>query len=1236
MSRIITKKVIILFDIIMALILISSSSISINLIKKISSNNSSGLIENNRESIIKISNGLAPQYQHPFKLSNELPTNIKKSSLDRGYMYGYKTNPAPEELVWFEIDDPGTFEEIGLSQSDNFISGGTCIPSINHWLGCEYGTGAIWEIDFSTGEMNLIGGGGENLNSLAYDPCYNRIYGSGDDNCLYEINPDTGEQEMIGAFGNDVDCMIGMSFDADCVLYGWDLGCDKLWTIDTESGEATEVGSLGIDLNYAQDGDIHRETDVLYLTAYTTTGQLYQCDIETGQCTLIGNFEDGAQITASLFDQCYWCCEHDIGLKSIDYPKTGQATPNMKMQITVKNLANNTETFNTKLEVMKNVSGPIIMQENFDGDFPPDGWTTDFWTQSYTNESGGTSPEARVYNYDQYNGGQYYDNFIQSGYINCSGYNRIKLRFRWASSGIYQPNYCTIYVMVRKSPNSSWKYVTPWGGALQGNQTAQLWETEWIDFDGPLGEELQIRWEYNGYYLYYDYFWLDDISIEACDDCLEYSEKIEDIVLEPGKYKKIDFPSWTPNDWQNESYENKWIQYLINANIDLDCDQNPRNNEKKKWIDLYFGYSHDVGCNNISGLLSGPAQTFPVISHVKNFGQYNETDFKTYVEISELDIENKVEIINEDFPDSTFPPNGWTKTHDNWMYSSSNKSGGKIGEARFYYFPFSIDTFRLISPLINTSDFDLINIEFKHFVDHFGGPYNLSLEISKDCVNWYDIWKISPVEDIGPETIKLTYFKNTSSDIYISWTFSGDSFNINNWYIDDIKIYGISILEPEYEKDQYISLIKPGEEIEVEFDGWTPEYLSKEITGKKQYIAKSWTKLNDSSDQNLDNDLFEKLLILDYFHDVGIKNISSPSNPYSLNKRIKNISPPLPELYIPLGTQDIDINVVNNGTFPEFGLTCNAQIWGFFDNGNASLLYEDEISDIDLVNPVGGTKLLIFDDFNFYQEGVYGLFLDFPLEIDDFPENNQENLIIGADNSPPNSWVEEIEPPEPDGENDWYVSDVAVTICAEDPNIQEGIPGSGICGIYVTIHGKGSYFYQGDCITFIITEDGNDIPVEFWAVDCVGNIEYPKNLFTIDMDQTVPDISLSYEIAGGNKWQGWDFEFTATANDDMSGMDRVEFYLNNELQETIFGQGPEYKWTIRYNPLPNAIFKVTGYDKAGLFNSDEIIDPTKNTHNIPRIYQIFNIEENNYGGFYLTLIEKFPILKMLNYNKGWS
>ena len=79
---------------------------------------------------------------------------------------------------------------------------------------------------------------------------------------------------------------------------------------------------------------------------------------------------------------------------------------------------------------------------------------------------------------------------------------------------------------------SPWKDVTPWDNPINEQQDEQLYEIGCYSFGEPMGDEFQIRWEYIGYYYYFNYLWLDDVTLEACSDCAEYAELVEDITLE--------------------------------------------------------------------------------------------------------------------------------------------------------------------------------------------------------------------------------------------------------------------------------------------------------------------------------------------------------------------------------------------------------------------------------------------------------------------------------------------------------------------------------------------------------------------------------------------------------------------------------------------------------------------------------------------------------------------------------
>ncbi len=198
-------------------------------------------------------------------------------------------------LYQIDLDDPGD-ANCFCPDFPGSGSGGT-LTNDAMIITSEYGTGAIYEIDPLTCDFKIIGGGGVSLNGLAFDPIDEEIYACTNDD-LYKIYRQNGSQEYIGRFGTGVVNMIGLACDADGVLYGWDLG-DNLWTINKKTGLASLVGPLGIDLNYAQDGDFHKVNDILYLAAFTSSQEslLYECDEDSGSCTLVGQFQDNTQVT---------------------------------------------------------------------------------------------------------------------------------------------------------------------------------------------------------------------------------------------------------------------------------------------------------------------------------------------------------------------------------------------------------------------------------------------------------------------------------------------------------------------------------------------------------------------------------------------------------------------------------------------------------------------------------------------------------------------------------------------------------------------------------------------------------------------------------------------------------------------------------------------------------------------------------------------------------------------------
>ncbi len=154
---------------------------------------------------------------------------------------------------------------------------------------------------------------------------------------------------------------------------------------------------------------------------------------------------------------------------------------------------------------------------------------------------------------------------------------------------------------------------------------------------------------------------------------------------------------------------------------------------------------------------------------------------------------------------------------------------------------------------------------------------------------------------------------------------------------------------------------------------------------------------------------------------------------------------------------------------------------------------------------------------------------------------------LSFDDETPPVTTHSLNPPEPDGENGWYVSNVTVTLNATDNE-------SGVDRIEYRIEGGYWLTIPGDNGTFIFGNDGDDVLIEYRGVDKVGNIE-STNSFTIDMDQTPP-------VAGEIAWEAykvggiWYLQLTASAVDATSVIDRVECLIEDGQSVTFVGAGP--------------------------------------------------------------------------------
>jgi hypothetical protein len=189
--------------------------------------------------------------------------------------------------------------------------------------------------------------------------------------------------------------------------------------------------------------------------------------------------------------------------------------------------------------------------------------------------------------------------------------------------------------------------------------------------------------------------------------------------------------------------------------------------------------------------------------------------------------------------------------------------------------------------------------------------------------------------------------------------------------------------------------------------------------------------------------------------------------------------------------------------------------------------------------------------------------------------------LTAAGLTKPISQTNKGEPPVPHiegikGDNNWYISDVLITY-DYDPKVVEGI--------FYYIHGTWHEYN----VPFLVNEDG-DYDIAWYWIDEDGkrNDEWP---IMIKIDRTPPTIELSKQSGVGNK-----VTFTADANDPVSGVSYVEFYLDDVLQETITG-GNTFEWV--WEGDGEHWVHAIAYNPPGFFaESDPLSTPRTHSYNI--------------------------------------
>ena len=150
--------------------------------------------------------------------------------------------------------------------------------------------------------------------------------------------------------------------------------------------------------------------------------------------------------------------------------------------------------------------------------------------------------------------------------------------------------------------------------------------------------------------------------------------------------------------------------------------------------------------------------------------------------------------VSEDFTATTFPPAGWSiDAHStNWSRSNTQNAGGaNLGEAHLHWSPQFNGYSRLISPQVDLTGVTDLSIEFNHMLDFYGGSTEtIGVATRSGGGDWNVVWQ-TPCTNIAAEykILTITTPDVGAADFQFCLFFHGNSYNINDWYIDDIRLF---------------------------------------------------------------------------------------------------------------------------------------------------------------------------------------------------------------------------------------------------------------------------------------------------------------------------------------------------------------------------------------------------------------------------------------------------------------
>jgi len=199
----------------------------------------------------------------------------------------------PATFLSFDTSAPGTPTIVNPSFSPATVYAMDFDPLGTTLYGIDSNAKMLGTIDTATGvfspQATVTNIGDPTITGLKIDPTTGVFYVSTGSR-LFSLDPASGAATLLGAHGPST-LIIDLAISAGGDMYATDIATDSLYSVDKTNGAISLIGSIGLDLNFAQGMDFDYSTGVLYAALYRPgqNSDFATLDLSTGAATIIGS-----------------------------------------------------------------------------------------------------------------------------------------------------------------------------------------------------------------------------------------------------------------------------------------------------------------------------------------------------------------------------------------------------------------------------------------------------------------------------------------------------------------------------------------------------------------------------------------------------------------------------------------------------------------------------------------------------------------------------------------------------------------------------------------------------------------------------------------------------------------------------------------------------------------------------------------------------------------------------------